>query len=168
MTHICISDLTFIGSDNGLLPGRRQAIIWTNDGILLIITMRTNFSEILMESLKFSLKEMHLNVPSAKWWPFCLGLNVLNTEHQESFPSTEVSHWVWPLLSFLHFLTEGGHIPQTCSLWFIFCLSRCRTMIVFVKQSGPCWFWYEPTPIHVITTSPGLYSLSIKTSYYQI
>ena len=25
-----------IGSDNGLSPGRRQAIIWTNAGILLI------------------------------------------------------------------------------------------------------------------------------------
>ena len=25
-------DLTVVGSDNGLSPGRRQAIIWTNDG----------------------------------------------------------------------------------------------------------------------------------------
>ena len=36
VTHICVSELTIIGSDNGLSPGRRQAIIWTNDGILLI------------------------------------------------------------------------------------------------------------------------------------
>ena len=36
VTHICISKLTIIGSDNGLSPGRRQAIIWTNAGILLI------------------------------------------------------------------------------------------------------------------------------------
>ena len=28
--------LTAIGSDNGLLPGRRHAIIWTNARILLI------------------------------------------------------------------------------------------------------------------------------------
>ena len=28
MTHICVSKLTIIGSDNGLPPGRRQAIIW--------------------------------------------------------------------------------------------------------------------------------------------
>ena len=27
--HICISKLTIIGSDNGLSPRRRQAIIWT-------------------------------------------------------------------------------------------------------------------------------------------
>ena len=36
VTHICVSELTVIGSDNGLSPGRRQAIMWTNDGILLI------------------------------------------------------------------------------------------------------------------------------------
>ena len=40
VTNICVSELTIIGSDNGLWPGRRQAIIWTNAGILLI---RTNF-----------------------------------------------------------------------------------------------------------------------------
>ena len=36
MTHICVGNLTIIGSDNVLSPGRREAIIWTNDGILLI------------------------------------------------------------------------------------------------------------------------------------
>ena len=30
VTHICVGNLTIIGSDNGLSPGRRQAIIWTN------------------------------------------------------------------------------------------------------------------------------------------
>ena len=35
-THICVSKLTVVGSDNGLSPGWRQAIIWINDGILLI------------------------------------------------------------------------------------------------------------------------------------
>ena len=49
VTHICVSKLTIIGSDNGLSPGRRQAIIWTNAGILLIGPLRTNFSEILIE-----------------------------------------------------------------------------------------------------------------------
>ena len=33
VTHICVSDITSIGSDNGLSPGRRQAIIRTNAGI---------------------------------------------------------------------------------------------------------------------------------------
>ena len=34
--HICVSKLIIIRSDNGLSPGRHQAIIWTNAGILLI------------------------------------------------------------------------------------------------------------------------------------
>ena len=37
-----------IGSDNGLSPGRRQAIICTIAGILLIRPLGTNFSEILI------------------------------------------------------------------------------------------------------------------------
>ena len=53
VTHICVDNLTIIGSDNGLSPGRRQAIIWTNAGILLIGPLRTNFSEIAMEMLEF-------------------------------------------------------------------------------------------------------------------
>ena len=34
--HICISKGTIIGSDNGVVPGRHQAIVWTNAGLLLI------------------------------------------------------------------------------------------------------------------------------------
>ena len=75
--HICFSKLTIIGSDNGLSPGRRQAIIWTSVGILLIAPLGTNFGEILIEILTFSFKKMHLKVSSAKRQPFCLGLNVL-------------------------------------------------------------------------------------------
>ena len=45
MTHICVSDLPGIGSDNGLSPGRRQAIIWTNAGLLFIRILGTNCSE---------------------------------------------------------------------------------------------------------------------------
>ena len=75
--HICVIKLTIIGSDNGLLPGRHQTIIWTNDGILLRWPLWTNFSEILIGIQTFSFKKMHLKMSSAKWCPFCLGLNVL-------------------------------------------------------------------------------------------
>ena len=78
VTHTSASKLTIIGSDNGLSPDRRQAIIWTNAGLLLIGPLGTNFSEILIEILTFSFKKMRLKVSSAKRWPFCLGLNVLN------------------------------------------------------------------------------------------
>ena len=77
VTHICVGKTTIIGSDNGLSPGRRQAIIWTNAGLLLIGPLGTNFSEILIEILTFSFKKMRLKVSSAKRRPFCLGLNVL-------------------------------------------------------------------------------------------
>ena len=76
-THICVGNLTINGSDNGLSPGRRQAIIWTNTGILLIRPLGTNFNEMLIEILTFSFMKMRLKVSSAKWRPFCLGLNVL-------------------------------------------------------------------------------------------
>ena len=49
-----ISNLTIIGSDNGLSPGRRQAIIWTNACILSIWPWGTNFSEVLVLILTFS------------------------------------------------------------------------------------------------------------------
>ena len=73
-THICASvNLTIIGSENGLAPGRRQAIIWTNDEILLIGPLGTNFIEILIGIQTVSFKKMHLKLSSAKWRPFCLG-----------------------------------------------------------------------------------------------
>ena len=49
VTHLSVSKLTIIDSGNDLSPGRRQAIIRTNIGILLIRTSGTNFSENLSE-----------------------------------------------------------------------------------------------------------------------
>ena len=46
VTHICVSNLAIIGSDNGLSPARCQAIIWTNAGISLIrpLGLQWNFN----------------------------------------------------------------------------------------------------------------------------
>ena len=73
-----------ISSDNGLLPGRHQAITWTNVGMLLIGLLATNFSEMIIEIHTFSFKKIHLKMSSGKWRPFCLGLNVL----------TEIRTWI--------------------------------------------------------------------------
>ena len=81
VTHICVSNLTINGSDNGLSPGRRQAIIWTNAGTLSIGQLGTNFSEILIKILTFSFKKMNLKMSSGKWLPFYLGLNVLTNNN---------------------------------------------------------------------------------------
>ena len=72
VTQIFANELTIVGSDNGFSPGRHQAIIWTNTGILLIEPLLTNFSEILTEFCMFSFKKM-----CRKWRLFCTGLNVL-------------------------------------------------------------------------------------------
>ena len=79
VTHICIGKLITIGSDNGLSPGRRQAIIWTNDEVLLIRPLGTRFNEILIRNQTFSFMKMHLKMSSVKWRPFCIGLNVLSS-----------------------------------------------------------------------------------------
>ena len=116
MTHICVGDLTITGPDNGLSPVRHQAIIWTSAGILLILPLGTNFSEILIEILILSFKKMRLKVSSAKWRPFCLGLNVLT--HQGCVMhvcTSKIGHhefrwWlvVWSMPS--HYLTQGWFI----------------------------------------------------------
>ena len=79
VTHVCVHNLTINGLDNGLSPGRRQAIIWSNSGILLIGPLGINVSEIIIEIHAFSFKKIHLKMSSAKWRPFCLGLNVFRT-----------------------------------------------------------------------------------------
>ena len=51
--HICVSKIIIIGSDNGLSPGRRQAIIWPIAGILLFRPSGTKFSKILIKFKRY-------------------------------------------------------------------------------------------------------------------
>ena len=101
VTRICVGKLTIIGSDNGLSPERRQAIIWTNAGILLIGPLGTNFSEIVIEIQTFSLKKIRLKMSSAKCCSFRLGLNVL-------------THCGW----LTHPWNNAGLLPTWHSLWW--------------------------------------------------
>ena len=73
---------TIIGSDNGLSPGGRQAIIWASAGILLIRWVGTNFSEILCGIYVFSFKKMHLKMSSAKWRQLLLGYALFPLSNQ--------------------------------------------------------------------------------------
>ena len=75
VTHIFVSNLTIIASDNGWSPGRRQAIFWTNAGILLIGPLDTN--KILIEIHTFSFRKMPLKMSSGKWRSFYLDFHVL-------------------------------------------------------------------------------------------
>ena len=109
LTHICVSKLTIIGSDNGLSPGRRQAIIWTNAVIFLIRTLGTNFSAILSKIHAFSFKKMHLKMSSAKWRPFCLGPNMMMLCCLETYQGSPASH----LRIGDHNVDKAGQYPHT-------------------------------------------------------
>ena len=119
--HICISKLTITGSDNGLSLGWRQAIVWTNAGILLIRTLGTNFSEIFSKIRIFSFKKMHSKISSVKWGQFCLSLDVLN--HHIWYWQDPPQHGVWPL---------------NCELWSDWLsLSQCRYWLTVVTWGSP-------------------------------
>ena len=79
VTHICVSKLTIIGSVNGFSTGRRQAITWTNAGLLSIAPLGINLSVNLVEIHICLSKQMHLKMSPVKWRPFHLGLNVLTS-----------------------------------------------------------------------------------------
>ena len=74
VTHICVGNLAVIGSENGFYARRHQTIIWTNDGLLSIGHLWTNFSGNLFVIHAFSFRKMS----SGKWRPFCLSHNVWN------------------------------------------------------------------------------------------
>ena len=121
VTHICVSELTIIDSDNGLSPGWHQAVIWANAGRLLIEPLGTNFSEILIEIYTFSFKNMYLKMSSAKWWRFCLGLNVLPRRISQASLVSVSLHLLGRLLIPLHWRHNdhdgvSNHQPYGCLL----------------------------------------------------
>ena len=113
--HICVRNQTIIGSDNGLSPGRRQAIIWTNAGILLIGPLGSNSSEILIAIDTFSFNKMHLKLSSAKRQPFCLTLNVLNLQSARHIPC---HHCVSRCPRSMVLLTISRHSALKLKLYF--------------------------------------------------
>ena len=125
MTHICVGNLNTIGPDNGLSPGRHQAIIWTNAGILLIEPWGTNFSEILIDIHTFSVNKIHLKMSSAKWRPFCLGLNVLTYSiHHDMYPINKNMSGNETVMEYVHFhkfpLPPIVYIIQIISFYSLF------------------------------------------------
>ena len=76
------SKLTIIGSDNGSSPCGCQAIIWTNAGILNW-TLRNKIQQYLNQNSSFHSRKCIWICLSAKWYPFCLSLNVLKKKTPE-------------------------------------------------------------------------------------
>ena len=136
VTHICVSKLTIIGSDNGLSPDRRQTIIWTNAGLLLIAPLGTNFGAILIGILAFSFKKMRLKVSSAKRRPFCFGLNVL----RESPVTSVQGPLVGSIDVFFYQLEQVFERLQSDEGEMIWILSLVSSNFVFVTSSSLlCW-----------------------------
>ena len=158
MTHICISKLTIIASDNGLSPGRRQAIIWTNAGILLIGTLGTNFNEILIEILTFSFTKMRLKVSSAKWRPSCLGLNELTDWGQDKmapiFYTTFSNAFSWMKMYEFRLRFHWSLLPKaqltTSQHWFRWWLGADQATSHYLNQ---CYWWLS-LQTHMFVTRP--------------
>ena len=83
VTHICVSNLTIIGSDNGLSHGRCLAIIWTNAGILLIEPLGTNLSaiSIVVCILENAFENVVCDMAAILSRPQCVYYVVLAWEH---------------------------------------------------------------------------------------
>ena len=109
VTHICVGKLTIIGSNNGLLPERRQVIIWTIVGILLIGPLGTNFGEMLIEIQTFLLKKICLKMLSAKCCPFRPRLNVLSR-----WATAWDNVWMGEICSLLRYVRSSS---PTCYHW---------------------------------------------------
>ena len=126
MTHNYVSKLTIINLDNGLSSGRRQAIIWSNAGILLIRPIRINFNEIWIEIHTFHSRQfiwkcrlengVHFVLVWRKMYQtaYCHTKNFFMTDHVLSW--FEVN---WPVL-------VSGFVVRDCQLYS---LSRIATQI---------------------------------------
>ena len=99
VTHIWVSKLTTIDSDNDLSPGHYLNQCWN-----FVNPLGTNFSENLIEIYTFSSKKMaHFKMSSGKWRPFCLGLK----PKFEFIAHDDVIKWehfrrYWPFVRGIH------------------------------------------------------------------
>ena len=141
--HICVGKLTIIGSDNGLSPERRQAIIWTNTGILLIEPLGRNFSEILIKIQTFSLKKIRLKMLSAKC-SFRPGLNMLRVCEDRNVMNCNTAmteHWMRKTHFFGKFILKKSHHIKLfdSEIGYIVYITCIQKLILSIIQNT----WYK-------------------------
>ena len=104
VTHVCVANLNIIFSCDGLSLSRRQAIIRTNAGIVIIVTLGTNCSEILIK-FKYLFEIFFENIVfetlSISYWP----QRVKNT-------------FVWHNNYWFMFLLLTNHFPSVLTMWY--------------------------------------------------
>ena len=132
-THICISKLTIIGSDNGLSPEWRQAIIWTNAGILLIDHSRYYYSHLV------AVRGRGRRKPRVRvvWTNMTMECEVKCKYHwdivQNKYENLMMLH-IWILCGEDLFSMGIYRLIQT-KIYFTVCIS------MYVKSSVPACMW---------------------------
>ena len=120
--HICVSKLTTIASDNGSSPGRHQAIIWNNAGMLSIGLLWTNFSEILIANSDLFFQENALEsvvceMATILSWPQCD--NLITGYWITSKLSCHVQNLV--VITLFEFGLEQNEVSLEFELWWKNC-----------------------------------------------
>ena len=126
LPHICIGNLTIIDSDNGLSPGRRQAIIWTNAGILLFWILRNKFqwnlnSHIFIQENAF--ESVVCEMVTILYRPQCVKTVVHGCINKNI--SSRLFSWPWvvhyvPILSLiLSYMFNSFDVLTVCSVLWI-------------------------------------------------
>ena len=128
VTHICVSNLTIIGSDNGLSPDRHQ----TNAENFVDWTLVNKFQRNLNWNPYISLKKMHLKMSSGQWRRFCLGLNVLIIIDEGELWSVLCEFTVWSIsCTGCHIVCDIVETPyNTISRVHDTCIGLCHRRIV--------------------------------------
>ena len=108
-------------------------LIGANDGILLIWPLGANFSEILIWIQTLSFNKMHLEVSSAKWYPFCLDFNAL----------INWTHWILGMHTYIS--VQGHHIAQVmawCCIGTNHYLYQCLLLVNWTLRNELYWNFY--------------------------
>ena len=147
-----------IGSDNGLSAIRRQAIIWTNTELWLIVPLGSNVSEILTKIQNFSFPKIHQKISSAKRRPFCQGGRWVNASARRNL-GTHSTNSLWaedgnleeiPSALIWILMTRSGHnfarhgslaVVACANLWLVWLISFhvTATKTLILKVRGPSY-----------------------------
>ena len=158
--HISVGKLTIIGSDNGLSPGQRQAIIWTNDGILVTGPPVPNFTETSIKIHIFSFKKMHLNMLSGNCWLSCLSLYVLLIPVGHShLPPTAPPRGPRPLTCGVSSECSGTRSYETTSR------DQCGKIEMFFSSTDACTATKSPIVNHRSSIIAQLYFASVTQMF---
>ena len=125
----------FIGSDNCFTLDRYQAIVWSNDGLSLNVSLLKEFNEILIKSWKSLFVTMRSKMPSAKWQSFCLGLNMsyrLVTRFASNVTFLDLVAYMHRLIIGLDTVV-GYSVPTHCLNQYLLITNAKKNLDVFVE-----------------------------------